>query len=374
MRLAAKLTAFVAAAGIMMGQQAPGLARVPESAGAGSAAVTGIFNWIHSTADLDRGYAFYHDVFGLEMINPPFGAIPGAPPPQTIRTRAEAIADPLVGDLTNTGHARFRNVFMRLPNAGFGLELSEFNDIETRAVQPNIWDAGATTLILEVRDMDAVMAALRKVRAGIVTVSAKAVDIGVLRDGAARERVRSILVRDPDGYLIQVVQAPDSLRPAVGNEAVNSGMVTSAAIGMTVLDLASARRFYGEILGFELHRGTSFKTDKAVLNLMGMHKGRFRVSASHVPGTRVRVEFYEFRDAGGVPVRLRIQDPGAPQLQLQVRELDRLIDRVREAGYAFVSVGAKPIQRAFGRFVFALDPNGVLVEFVEPAKPVSPVR
>jgi hypothetical protein len=55
-----------------------------------------------------------------------------------------------------------------------------------------------------------------------------------------------------------------------------------------------------------------------------------------------------------------------------VRELDPLINGLKEAGYAFVSVGGKPIQRAFGRFVFALDPNGVLVEFVEPSQPVLP--
>jgi catechol 2,3-dioxygenase-like lactoylglutathione lyase family enzyme len=68
------------------------------------------------------------------------------------------------------------------------------------------------------------------------------------------------------------------------------------------------------------------------------------------------------------PVRLRIQDPGSPQLQLRVRDLDPLIQQVQAAGYTFLSVGAKPIQRAFGRFVFAVDPNGVLVEFVHPAR------
>ena len=47
--------------------------------------------------------------------------------------------------------------------------------------------------------------------------------------------------------------------------------------------------------------------------------------------------------------------------------LDALIDRTKTAGYRFLSVGAKPIQRAFGRFVFAIDPDAVLVEFVEPA-------
>ena len=336
----------------MLGQ-VPGLAPLRPAPAAASAAVSGIFNWIHSTSDLDRGYAFYHEVFGLEMVNPQFGAIPGAPPPNTIRTRSEAISDPVIGDLTNTHGARFRNVFMQLPNAPFGLELSEFNDIEYRAVRPNIWDPGATTLILEVRDIDAVFGAIRKIRAPIVTLSARPVNIGA---------TRSLLVRDPDGYLIQIVQAtPDMLRHVAGNDAV-----VGAAIGVSVSDLVRERAFYSDILGFDIQTAAAFKADRTVLDLIGLRKGSLRLSAAYIPGTRARVEFYEFKEVSASPVRLRIQDPGAPQLQLQVRELDRLIARVQTAGYEFVSVGAKPIQRAFGRFVFALDPNGVLVEFVEP--------
>ncbi len=361
-RWAIRLIGFVAAAGMTLGQ-APGLAPLPPAQTASSATVTGIFNWIHSTADLDRGYAFYHEVFGLEMVSPQFGAIPGAPPPNTIRRRSEAIADPVIGELTNTKGARFRNVFMRLPNAPFGLELSEFNDIETRALRPNFWDPGATTLILEVRDIDAVVAAIRKVRAPIVTLSAEPVNIGT-----ARAPSRSILVRDPDGYLIQVIQvAPDSLRQGGGADTV-----IGAAIGISVADLDKERAFYSGILGFDIHSAASFRADKAVLDLIGLRNGRLKLSAAYVPGTRARVEFYEFKDVSGSPVHLRIQDPGAPQLQLRVRELDQLIERVKEAGYVFVSVGAKPIQRAFGRFVFALDPNSVLVEFVEPSQPVLP--
>jgi hypothetical protein len=53
-------------------------------------------------------------------------------------------------------------------------------------------------------------------------------------------------------------------------------------------------------------------------------------------------------------------------LQLQVSGLDALIARTTASGYRFLSVGGKPIQRPFGRFVFAIDPDGVLVEFVEP--------
>ncbi|HSR09354.1 MAG TPA: VOC family protein, partial [Bryobacteraceae bacterium] len=296
----------------------------------------------------------------LEMTNPQFGAIPGAPPPNTIRKRSEAIADPVIGELTNTGGARFRNVFLRLPNAAFGLELSEFNDIESRTLRPNFWDPGATTLILDVRDINAVLGAIRKAGAAIVTLSARPVEIGT-----TRERVRSILVRDPDGYLIQVIQAtPDSLKQAAGVD-----VVVGAAIGVSVADLDKERAFYSAILGFDIQGAADFRSDKAVLDLIGLRKGRLRVSAAYIPGTRARIEFYQFKGVSGSPVRLRIQDPGAPQLQLRVRELDALIQRVKEAGYTFVSVGAKPIQRAFGLFVFALDPNGVLVEFVEPSRP-----
>ena len=68
-----------------------------------------------------------------------------------------------------------------------------------------------------------------------------------------------------------------------------------------------------------------------------------------------------------MPFEWRVQDVGAPQFQLEVAGLDALLERTARAGYRFLSVGAKPIQRPFGRFVFAIDPDGVLVEFVEPS-------
>ena len=342
---AVSCAAFLLAAGMVWGQ-------------APAKAVTGIFNWIHSSADLDRGYAFYHQVFGLEMVNAPFGFIPGAPPPNTIRPRSEAIADPVIGNLTNTGSARFRNVFMGLPGAEFGLELSEFNGIESRSLRPNLWDPGATSLILQVRDIEAVFSALSKAGAPIITLSAKPVTIGW-----PGQRLRSILVRDPDGYLIQVIQAePELLAHAAG-----ATQVVGAAIGLTVSDIGTELRFYRDILGFDVHSDGRFNADKSTLDLIGLKRGRLKRSVAYIPGTKARVEFYEFKNVTGTPVRLNIQDPGSPQLQLRVRDLDPLIEQVNAAGYTFVSVGAKPIQRAFGRFVFALDPNGVLVEFVHPA-------
>ena len=37
-----------------------------------TAPVHGIYNWIHSTGDAERAFAFYHDVFGIELARSPF--------------------------------------------------------------------------------------------------------------------------------------------------------------------------------------------------------------------------------------------------------------------------------------------------------------
>ena len=46
---------------------------------------------------------------------------------------------------------------------------------------------------------------------------------------------------------------------------------------------------------------------------------------------------------------------------------DGLLERTRAAGYRFLSTGGRPIQRPFGRFVFLLDADNLLVEYAEPA-------
>jgi len=306
--------------------------------------VRGIFNWIHGTRDAEGAFAFYHDVFGIELARSPFaGGAPGAPEP--IRPAAQAGSDPLVWDLTNTHGSRFRTVFMRAPNTPFGLELSEFFDIARSDRAPNPWDPGASTLIFSVRDLDAVVGRLKARGAILVTPGGAPV---------TTPRGRAVLVRDPDGCVIEVRQSD----------------VIGTSIGITVASLARAREFYERLLDFTIN-GT--RTASAVeLRLRGLSGGTLTETAMTVPGTDARILLYEFTlPAGATPPANRfdwkLQDVGSPQFQLEVSGLDALIERTKTAGYRFLSVGAKPIQRAFGRFVFAIDPDAVLVEFVEPA-------
>ncbi len=302
----------------------------------------GIFNWIHGTRDAERAFDFYHDVFGIDLARSPFAG-GEATPPEPIRPAAQAGSDPLVWDLTDTHGSRFRTVFMRAPNTPFGLELSEFFDIERRDRAPNPWDPGASALVLYVRDFDAVVSTLKARGAPVVTLGGAPV---------TTPNGRAILVRDPDGCLIEVREGD-----------------RETSIEITVASLARAREFYETLLRFTV-TGTRTAT-REQLRLRGLSAGTLTETSMTIPGTAVRVVLSEFRLPAGTPPARRfdwkLQDVGSPQFQLEVSGLDALIDRTKKAGYKFLSVGAKPIQRAFGRFVFAIDPDAILVEFVERA-------
>ncbi|HSH15915.1 MAG TPA: hypothetical protein VLD18_07775 [Verrucomicrobiae bacterium] len=79
---------------------------LPLSAPAGFAQVApgdgpvtrGMYNWIHSTADAELAFAFYHQVFGFELAHSTFAGVGSADtPPPPIRPRAQAGSDPLCG-------------------------------------------------------------------------------------------------------------------------------------------------------------------------------------------------------------------------------------------------------------------------------------
>lgn len=332
---------------------------LPHSTSAQPSPVRGLYNWIHSTGDAEQSFAFYHELFGIELSRSPFaGAAPANAPPERIRPVAEAGSDPLVWDLTNTHGSRFRTVFMRAPNTAFGLELSEFFDVPRGERAPHPWDPGAPTLVFTVRDLNALVAKLKARGAPVVTVGGNAVD---------SPRGRAIVVRDPDGALVEVRQGSAAAIAA----AKAPGEVVETSVAISVLKLSRALEFYKGLLGLAV--GDTRTAAAGELRLNGLTAGRLTQAVVSIPGaaaTTVTLSEFTLPQGGGqvaAPFAWRLQDVGSPQFQLEVAGLDALMARTAQAGYRFLSVGGKPIQRPFGRFVFAIDPDGVLVEFVEPA-------
>ena len=316
--------------------------------------VHGLYNWVHSTADAERAFAFYRDVLGIELAPSPF--VPNAATPEGIRPWSAVVADELIWDLTNTRGSRARTVFMRAPNTPFGIELSEFIEIEREHRAANPWDPGASRLIFSVRDLDAVAARAAARASPIVTLRAAPVLV---------RGTRAVLVRDPDGYLLELRQAS----AADISRAESPGEIVGTAIGLTVADIERALELYRGLLGFAVRE--TWEADAAELDLNGLSAGRLVHTATVIPGTAIDVVFTELDVPDGVaanPFRWRIQDVGSPQFQLEVRGLDALLERTRAAGYRFLSVAGRPIQRPFGRFVFLLDADDILVEYAEPAE------
>jgi hypothetical protein len=68
-----------------------------------------------ATGDAERSFAFYRDVFGIDLARSPFaGAASANAQPEPIRPARRPVPMSLVWDLTNTHGSRFRNVFMRV--------------------------------------------------------------------------------------------------------------------------------------------------------------------------------------------------------------------------------------------------------------------
>lgn len=285
--------------------------------------VVGMNNFIHATADLQKTVAFYRDVFGWEKPNPP------RPP------------NPAVPALINAPGAQLQVQVFRLPGATFGWELTYFGNVDHKPAQAQPADPGAANLTVRVPSLDPVFAALQKTGAPIVSHSSGPVKVGNLR---------GILVRDPDGYLVEVLEGP-----------------ASAAMGLTITDMDKTLKFYHDLLGFDLTGNMQFGVNAAVSDLVGVpSNGQSRVTVGNIPGTKAQIEFHEWKGVPRTAFRRRIQDPGCPALALRVTDLDGLLAKLKAAGVKVVSAGGVPAQFSPTiRNIFVEDPDGFKIELFQ---------
>src|SRR5258706_6480868 len=145
--------------------------------------VIGLMHAIHSTNDIEKTLAFYQDVFAL-----------------TGRVSSFDPKGPRI--LTNSPTATLRVAMTQLRGA-FNFELTQFSDLQRQEnKRPDIQDSGAPMMKMLVRDLDVVVANAKKVGAPIITKGAVPVTAPTPIGSA-----RAIIMRDPDGYFIEAIQA-----------------------------------------------------------------------------------------------------------------------------------------------------------------------
>lgn len=294
---------------------------------------------IHAVGDLDTTLAFYREVFGLN----------GTP---------QDFPNPAVPQLTNAPGVTLRLSMMRLPGKML-FELTHFKGLERKPAEAKYTDPGAGSIVFYVRDIDSVVANAKKANAPIVTTGGEPVEIAT-----AQGKARSILMRDPDGFFVQAVQeAPPPDAP--------EGNVYRVSLAYTMENAKSTAKFYTGMLGIELNGPTAFSKDPAILKLVGAPKGtEFRKLSGTLPGPPAYVEFTEFRGVPRTKFHLRVRDPGAPAMAIQVINLNGMVEEMKAAGVNLISTNGQIVDFGGGTHnIFVEDPNGMNLELFERSGP-----
>ena len=320
------------------------LAQTPSPAGSGT---VGFMHAIHATNVVEKTLAFYTEVFGLSGQVRPF-------------------ANEAVPILTDSPGVTLKVSMLQLPGEGFNFELTEFSNVTRTPAQPQIWDPGAPHMKILVRDLEPVVAAVRKLGAPILTTSRAPVAVST-----PIGNVKGIMFRDPDGYIVEAVQAQAPANaPAVPGSAPAGPAATSnvvgAIMGLTVEDMDTAMKFWHGLLGFELAGDRTFSTDPAILDLMGVPKGAsFRAVFGVVPGSKARIAMIEFKGVPRKPFSLRVPDPGASGMAIRVAAIGDLLARMKASGVRVISRNGELVNWSpTVRNVFVKDPGGLNIELV----------
>jgi catechol 2,3-dioxygenase-like lactoylglutathione lyase family enzyme len=300
-------------------------------------ATVGFMHAIHATNNLDTTAAFYKDVFGLSSAIRPF-----------------ASDGPRL--LTDSPEANLRVSMLPIPGQGFNFELTEFTNTPSRTVgqQPALSDPGAPHMKFLVRDIEPVMAAVKKLGHPIITTSKAPVAVKTPFGDA-----RAIFFRDPDGYIVEAVQIPAPADAPAGN-------VIGSIMGLTVRDMDADMKFWGGHLGLEPTGDKAFSTDATRLDLYGVAKGgSYRTMSATFPGSRARIEFIEFKGMPRKEFSIRVTDPGASGMAIRVKKIQELMTTLKKEGIRVSSKNAELVQWSPTIVnVFIKDPNGLNLELV----------
>ncbi len=326
--------------------------------------VIGLMHAIHSTNDVEKTLAFYQNVFALN------GQVRGFDP-----------KGPRI--LTNSPTASLRVAMTQLRGA-FNFELTQFGDLERQTnKQPEIQDSGAPMMKMLVRDLDTVVANAKKVNAPIITRGGTPVTVSTPIGSA-----KAIVMRDPDGYFVEAIQATPAVIAATDAIPVPAGrgrgpdaaapaappppsQVVGAIMGLTVRDMDETLKYWNGVLGMEMPKADKFSNDQAMLDLLGLPKGAsYRVSSGVISGSPARIEFMEIKGVPRKPFDLRVTDAMACGMAIRVGHIKDLLTKIKANGGRVLSKDGELVEWSDTlRNVFVKDPNGLNLELVGSADP-----
>ena len=298
--------------------------------------ITGIRNFTHIVASLDRAIAFYRDVIGLQPDGEP-------------RLFSGAQAMKVVNITTPGAQSRFTS--FPVPGS-IGVELVEYQGVDRTPAARRVQDPGAAIMTFTVRSLDPILARARQAAVRISTTGGAPV--------TAPDGTRIIVLQDPDGFFVALVQPsvlPETSAPASNN-------VVASNISFVAADAERTARLYEQALGFQARPATAWNAASLLMDIAGTAGAQVRFSMARVPGTFVTISFHEFTGIDRRPLRSRFQDPGTAVLQLLARDVKAAADAWKKAGGEVVTAGGEPVTMGALTLVVLRDPNNVMLEII----------
>jgi catechol 2,3-dioxygenase-like lactoylglutathione lyase family enzyme len=136
-------------------------------------------------------------------------------------------------------------------------------------------------------------------------------------------------------------------------------------------DAAATQRFYTGMMGAELGGSAAFAKNATLAKLVGAPESiEFRTLTGTLP-PGATVQFTEFRGVPRSKFHLRVRDPGAPALCVQVTNIVGMVAQMKAAGVNLISANGELVDFGNGvRNIFVEDPNGMNIELFE--RPAAP--
>jgi predicted enzyme related to lactoylglutathione lyase len=294
-------------------------------------------------ASLDAAVTFYRDGLGLDAT--------GAP--------GDASANPALRNMFGLPDANLRWQIARTPAAPGGVEIIEVSAANGAPLTRKFDDVGAATLVATVRDLDATREKLARLGAPVVTRGGEPIT------GASR--ARSLVVQDPAGHFVQLVELPQGAETA----APPTANVAGVAVLLTVEDIRQSIRLYGDALGLKVLRGPTVPTGAGFPAMFDVSAEPSAVATLQVPTSGIVVQLVQFANAKRVAGR--IQDPGSTRMQLRVNDIDEAIAAFKRFGGQVVSTGGAPLDLPAGnstlKVAIVRDPNNLFVVLIQAPPP-----
>jgi catechol 2,3-dioxygenase-like lactoylglutathione lyase family enzyme len=301
---------------------------------------------------------FYVDLLGLDLRGDRNAPIPF----YTVDAINEFVDGPI--------GAEFRAAYMPIPGTSTAsdpaeqiyLEAFEYRHIDRNLTIPDLMDIGVSNLRFIVRDLDVVLANAAASDVAVITSGGQSVSVPV--PAGFTGTARSIMVRDPDGYpveLMEISPTPPSLAPA--SETI-LGTHMSLVVENIDNSLALFQRFINPDL--QIWEVTPWQNTDSLETLRNIPSAQFRATVMLLPGTTIQLELLEFRGVAQNRYRPKFQDIGFGHIAFMTQDIEAVYAAMNELGMRSVSqTGTWTQINPSVRAIYTRDHNDFFLEVIE---------